>query len=79
MRFTGEDREIDLNETDAPEFDAWRWMPVSELPPTIVSSKRQVYVDLLKRQRRPSRSLAASSGGRSTLNASTKAPFLSIK
>lgn len=31
------------------------------------------------RQRRASRSLAASSGARSTLNASTKAPFLSIK
>jgi putative (di)nucleoside polyphosphate hydrolase len=48
LRFTGEDREIDLNGTDAPEFDAWRWMPVNELPQTIVSFKRQVYLDLLK-------------------------------
>jgi putative (di)nucleoside polyphosphate hydrolase len=48
LRFTGEDREIDLNGTDAPEFDAWRWMSVNELPQTIVSFKRQVYLDLLK-------------------------------
>lgn len=48
LRFTGEDREIDLNGTDAPEFDAWRWTPVNELPQAIVSFKRQVYLDLLK-------------------------------
>jgi putative (di)nucleoside polyphosphate hydrolase len=48
LRFTGEDGEIDLNRTDAPEFDAWRWMPINELPQTIVSFKRQVYLDLLK-------------------------------
>jgi putative (di)nucleoside polyphosphate hydrolase len=48
LRFTGEDREINLNGTDTPEFDAWRWIPVNELPETIVSFKRQVYLDLLK-------------------------------
>lgn len=48
LRFTGEDGEIDLNGTDDPEFDAWRWAPVNELPQTIVSFKRQVYLDLLR-------------------------------
>lgn len=48
LRFTGEDREIDLHGTDDPEFDAWRWMPVNDLPQTIVSFKRQVYLDLLQ-------------------------------
>ncbi len=48
LRFTGEDREIDLNGTDPPEFDAWRWAPINELPQTIVSFKRPVYLDLLQ-------------------------------
>jgi putative (di)nucleoside polyphosphate hydrolase len=48
MRFTGADRDIDLNATGEPEFDAWRWIPVRELPETIVSFKRHVYIDLLK-------------------------------
>jgi putative (di)nucleoside polyphosphate hydrolase len=47
MRFTGRDHDIDLNSTREPEFDAWRWIPVSELSETIVSFKRQVYLDLL--------------------------------
>ena len=48
MRFTGADRDIDLNATGEPEFDAWRWIAVRELPETIVSFKRHVYIDLLK-------------------------------
>ena len=48
LRFTGDDREINLNATDPPEFDAWRWAPINELPETIVSFKRQVYLDLLR-------------------------------
>jgi putative (di)nucleoside polyphosphate hydrolase len=47
MRFTGDDRDIDLNSTEEPEFDAWRWIPVTQLAETIVSFKRQVYFDLL--------------------------------
>jgi putative (di)nucleoside polyphosphate hydrolase len=47
MRFTGSDRDINLNTTREPEFDAWRWIPVSKLSETIVSFKRQVYLDLL--------------------------------
>lgn len=48
MGFRGRDEDINLNGSDEPpEFDAWRWIPVSDLPETIVSFKRQVYLDLL--------------------------------
>jgi putative (di)nucleoside polyphosphate hydrolase len=46
MRFTGADSDIDLA-TEHPEFDAWKWVSVSELPKLAVSFKRQVYLDLL--------------------------------
>ena len=46
MRFTGEDRDIDLM-THHPEFDAWRWVAPAELPRLIVPFKRQLYRDVL--------------------------------
>jgi len=46
MRFTGNDRDLDVA-TEHPEFDAWKWVPVTQLPDLVVSFKRQVYVDLL--------------------------------
>lgn len=46
MRFTGEDSDIDLA-TAHPEFSAWKWVPVEQLPRLIVSFKRQLYVDVL--------------------------------
>jgi putative (di)nucleoside polyphosphate hydrolase len=46
MRFTGEDRDIDLD-AHHPEFDAWKWVTASELPLLIVSFKRQLYIDVL--------------------------------
>jgi putative (di)nucleoside polyphosphate hydrolase len=46
MRFTGEDKEIDLA-TEHPEFNAWKWVPIVQLPDLVVSFKRQVYLDLL--------------------------------
>jgi len=46
MRFTGDDRDINVA-TEHPEFDAWKWVPVTQLPDLVVSFKRQVYVDLL--------------------------------
>ena len=47
MRFTGEDRDIDLM-THHPEFDAWKWVTPAELPLLIVPFKRQLYRDLLE-------------------------------
>jgi putative (di)nucleoside polyphosphate hydrolase len=46
MRFTGEDRDIDLM-THHPEFDAWRWVAPAELPALIVPFKRQLYREIL--------------------------------
>jgi putative (di)nucleoside polyphosphate hydrolase len=46
MRFTGDDRDINLAAEHA-EFNAWRWVPARDLPDLIVSFKRQVYLDLL--------------------------------
>jgi putative (di)nucleoside polyphosphate hydrolase len=45
-RFTGVDADIDL-ETEHPEFLAWRWAPVEDLPDLIVPFKRQLYLDVL--------------------------------
>jgi len=46
LRFTGEDSDINL-ETAHPEFNAWKWVPVDQLPHLIVSFKQQLYVDVL--------------------------------
>jgi putative (di)nucleoside polyphosphate hydrolase len=46
MRFTGEDTDIDLA-TQHPEFRAWKWAAVRDLPALAVSFKRQVYQDVI--------------------------------
>jgi putative (di)nucleoside polyphosphate hydrolase len=46
MRFTGDESDIDLA-TEHPEFDAWKWVSVTDLPHLVVSFKRQVYLDLV--------------------------------
>jgi putative (di)nucleoside polyphosphate hydrolase len=46
FRFTGSDRVIDL-ETRHPEFDAWKWLPMTALPDMIVPFKRALYVQLV--------------------------------
>src|SRR5262249_27181568 len=50
MRFQGKDEDIDLN-TDHPEFEAWRWVAMHDLPALIVPFKRAVYVELVARFR----------------------------
>lgn len=42
FRFDGVDAEVDLA-TDHPEFSAWRWVPLAELPRLGVTFKRPVY------------------------------------
>jgi putative (di)nucleoside polyphosphate hydrolase len=42
FRFDGVDTEVDLA-TDHPEFSAWRWVPLGELPSLGVAFKRPVY------------------------------------
>jgi putative (di)nucleoside polyphosphate hydrolase len=43
MRFTGEDCDIRLDLDPHPEFDAWRWVPLAELPSLAVPFKRAIY------------------------------------
>jgi putative (di)nucleoside polyphosphate hydrolase len=46
MRFSGCDADIDLASRH-PEFDAYRWVDLEELPTLIVAFKRQLYIDVL--------------------------------
>lgn len=47
LRFFGQESEINLA-THHPEFDAWRWVGLSELPGLIVPFKRPVYEELVR-------------------------------
>jgi len=42
-RFLGSDAEIDIGKHDHPEFSAWKWAPLEELPAMIVGFKRDLY------------------------------------
>ncbi len=42
LRFTGTDSDIDLD-TDHPEFEDWRWLPLDQIADMIVPFKRTVY------------------------------------
>jgi putative (di)nucleoside polyphosphate hydrolase len=52
LRFTGQDSEIDIHRpgggTHEPEFTAWRWEPMRNLPALAIPFKRQVYEDVVK-------------------------------
>ena len=43
LRFTGEDSDIRLDADPHPEFDAWRWAELAELPALAVDFKRPIY------------------------------------
>ncbi|MFL1462039.1 RNA pyrophosphohydrolase [Roseococcus sp. DSY-14] len=43
LRFLGTDAEIRLDLDPHPEFDAWRWAPLAELPAMAVPFKRAIY------------------------------------
>jgi putative (di)nucleoside polyphosphate hydrolase len=43
LRFTGEDADIRLDADPHPEFDAWRWAPLADLPGLAVDFKRPIY------------------------------------
>lgn len=43
VRFTGEDRHVDLNAHKHPEFCEWKWVEPALLPELIVPFKRDVY------------------------------------
>lgn len=48
LRFLGEDADICLDRDVHPEFDAWRWAELAELPALAVGFKRPIY-DILAR------------------------------
>lgn len=47
LRFTGCDADIDLGAHPPPEFDAWRWAGLDELPGLVVAFRRPVYERLV--------------------------------
>jgi putative (di)nucleoside polyphosphate hydrolase len=48
LRFTGEDSDIRLDLDPHPEFDAWRWVRLQELPDLAVPFKRPIYQALVE-------------------------------
>lgn len=48
LRFEGDDTDIRLDLDTHPEFDAWRWAPLADLPSLAVGFKQQIY-DVLAR------------------------------
>ncbi len=48
LRFTGADADIDLEADGHPEFDAWRWVELAELPALAVPFKRDIYERLAR-------------------------------
>jgi len=49
VRFEGPDSEIDITGESghAPEFIAWRWVPINELAGLVVPFKREVYAQVV--------------------------------
>jgi putative (di)nucleoside polyphosphate hydrolase len=47
LRFTGEDREIDPANVKHPEFVAWKWAKLEDIPRLIVGFKRPLYEALV--------------------------------
>lgn len=43
LRFTGTDNDIRLDADPHPEFDAWRWVRLEELPGLAVAFKHPIY------------------------------------
>jgi putative (di)nucleoside polyphosphate hydrolase len=48
LRFLGDDSDIRLDLDPHPEFDAWRWANLAELPGLAVPFKRAIYDDLAR-------------------------------
>lgn len=48
LRFLGRDDDIRLDADPHPEFDAWRWVALAELPALAVPFKHAIYVELAR-------------------------------
>jgi len=51
LRFTGEDDDVDLTTYKTPEFMAWKWVDLEQLPGLAVPFKRAVYERVVARFR----------------------------
>jgi putative (di)nucleoside polyphosphate hydrolase len=48
LRFLGQDSDVHLDR-HTPEFDAWRWAKLNEVPPLVIPFKRAVYDEVARR------------------------------
>ena len=48
FHFTGDDADIDLAAHRRPEFDAWQWVRIEQLPALAVAFKRRLYEQLVE-------------------------------
>jgi putative (di)nucleoside polyphosphate hydrolase len=48
LRFTGAESDIRLDADPHPEFNAWRWARLEELPGLAVAFKRDIYAELAR-------------------------------
>jgi len=48
LRFVGRDADIRLDRDPHPEFDAWRWVELADLPALAVAFKRPIYEILVR-------------------------------
>jgi len=47
LRFLGDDSEIDPTAVEHPEFGAWKWAKLTEIPEIAVSFKKSIYQTLV--------------------------------
>ena len=48
LRLLGDESRVRFDVTSRPEFDAWRWADLDEVPAQIVAFKHSLYQDILK-------------------------------
>ena len=58
LLFTGTDADIDLEASGHPEFQAWKWVDIEDLPGLIVPFKRPLYEALVEEFRGLARDIA---------------------
>jgi putative (di)nucleoside polyphosphate hydrolase len=63
LRFLGRDADIRLDRHAHPEFDAWRWAELTDLPALAVAFKRPIY-EILTASFAPYAALARTRSGR---------------
>lgn len=47
MRYSGADDEVNIHDREHPEFDAWKWAEVEDVPKNIVAFKRDIYTQII--------------------------------